>query len=303
MSDRTPFSVQPEAQPSALLSVDDLSVSYGGGEGRGAERVEAVRKVSFDIGTGEVVGLVGESGSGKSTIAQAILGLLDKNTATIKGRIQFADNNLFALDTPRWREIRGRRIGMIFQSPESSFNPVASIGEQMIEALRWQRKLSKQEAKQTALSALQELGMPRPEEVMHNYAFELSGGMCQRAALAMVMALAPSLILADEPTASLDVVAQAELIRWLAAVQKKRGFSMLVISHDLNLIARLSDRLLVMHQGRILERGTTQSVLDHPQHDYTKTLINAVPRLTEPALRPNSTPPVNLEPQDNKPPK
>lgn len=267
MSDKTP-----------LLSVNDLSVSYGFGE----DRVDAVRKVSFDVGAGEVVGLVGESGSGKSTVAQSILGLLDQNTATTCGSIQFAGENLFTYDSRRWRAVRGRRIGMIFQSPDSSFNPVTTIGEQMVEALRWHLKLIKADAENVALTALKDVGMPRPEEVMHNYAFELSGGMCQRAALAMVMALKPSLVLADEPTASLDVVAQAELVRWLGLIQKTRGFAMLVISHDLNLIARLVDHLLVMNQGEVLERGDAQAVLNNPQHAYTAELVNAVPRLTDP---------------------
>ena len=265
---------------SPLLSIDDLCVSYGPRE----NRVNAVRNVSFDIGAGEVVGLVGESGSGKSTVAQSILGLLDQRNTSIDGTIEFAGENLFSYDSRRWGAVRGRRIGMIFQSPESSFNPIVTIGEQMFEALRWHMALSKAEAKHAALTALKNVGMPRPEEVIHNYAFELSGGMCQRAALAMVMALKPSLVLADEPTASLDVVAQAELVRWLALTQKQQGFAMLVISHDLNLISRLADRLLVMYHGEILERGGTHSVLHNPQHTYTEELINAVPRLTQPTV-------------------
>lgn len=260
-----------------LLSVDKLSVSYGSGN----ERVDAVCEVSFAVRPGEVIGLVGESGSGKSTVAQSILGLLDQNTATTSGSIHFTNDNVFSYDSRRWNAVRGRRIGMIFQSPVSSFNPITTIGEQMIEALRWHRDLNKTQAKEATLQALKEVGMPRPTEVIHNYAFELSGGMCQRAALAMTLSLEPSLILADEPTASLDVVAQAELVRWLTLIQKKRGFAMLVISHDLNLIARLADHLLVMYQGEVLERGSAKSILTHPQHTYTQALVNAVPRLTQ----------------------
>jgi ABC-type glutathione transport system ATPase component len=276
MSDKTP-----------LLSVNNLSMTYGFGE----DRVDAVRKVSFDVDVGEVIGLVGESGSGKSTVAQTILGLLDQSSTTTSGTIQFAGENIFTYDSRRWERVRGRRIGMIFQSAVSSFNPVTTIGEQMVEALRWHMALSKTEANKAAFTALNDVGMPRPEEVMYNYAFELSGGMCQRAALAMVMALKPSLVLADEPTASLDVVAQAELVRWLGSIQKKRGFSMLVISHDLNLISRLADRLLVMYEGKIIERGRAQSVLTNPQHAYTEELVNAVPRLTKPtAVTTTATP-------------
>ena len=264
-------------QSSPLLAVNNLFVEYGSG----SDTVSAVSDVSFDIDKGEVVGLVGESGSGKSTVAQSMLGLLDQSNARTSGTIQFEGDNVFSYDARRWREVRGRRIGMIFQSPESSFNPVATIGAQMVEALRCHTKLSNAEARKEALASLNDVGMPRPAEIMHNYAFELSGGMCQRAALAMVMSLKPSLVLADEPTASLDVVAQAELVRWLGKIQKERGFAMLVISHDLNLIARLADRLLVMHRGEVLERGEAQAVLSRPQHSYTKQLINAVPRLTE----------------------
>lgn len=260
-----------------VLSVDQLSVSYGTGKGK----LEAVHQVSFNIYPGEVVGLVGESGSGKSTIAQSILGLLEANNTAISGSIKFCGENIFSYDSRQWGSVRGRRIGMIFQSPVSSFNPVATIGQQIIEALCWHLQMSKAQATQAALAALEEVGMPRPQEIMHNYAFELSGGMCQRAALAMVMALKPSLILADEPTASLDVVAQAELVRWLNLIQKKQEFAMLVISHDLNLISRLADRLLVMYQGEILEQGNAQAVLKRPQHKYTAQLINAVPRLSQ----------------------
>lgn len=265
------------SQSTPLLAIQNLSVHYGSG----GEQVAAVRDVSFDVHAGEVVGLVGESGSGKSTIAQSILGLLDSQSTHTQGQIQFLTDSVFSYDDAQWGKVRGGQIGMIFQSPTSSFNPITTIGEQIIEALRWHLKLNRRQATQAALEALTEVGMPRPEQVMDNYAFELSGGMCQRAALAMVMALKPTLILADEPTASLDVVAQAELVRWLAHIQKKQGFAMLIISHDLNLIARLADRLLVMYQGEILERGQAQCILSNPQHPYTAKLIRAVPRLSE----------------------
>lgn len=260
----------------ALLQVHQLSVWYG----VGADEVRAVDDVSFTIHEREVVGVVGESGSGKSTVAQAILGLLDRRTTMNAGRIELEGDNVFSFDERRWGTVRGRRIGMMFQSPESSFNPAATIGAQISEALRWHDGLSRTAARQSALQALQQVGMPRPEEIMHNYAFELSGGMCQRAALALVMALQPALVLADEPTASLDVLAQAELVRWLARMQKQNGFAMLVISHDLNLIARLAQRVLVMYGGRILEHGATASLLSNPQHPYTVQLLTAVPRLT-----------------------
>lgn len=265
-----------------LLAVNNLSVRYGASNSARDGGVDAVRNVSFTISAGEMVGLVGESGSGKSTIAQSILGLLDQSSTTTQGNIQFNGDDVFTYDSRRWRTVRGRQIGMIFQSPMSSFNPVMTIGQQMVEVLRCHRALSKAEAKKLALTALNDVGMPRAEAVMEHYAFELSGGMCQRAALAMVMALKPALILADEPTASLDVVAQAELVRWLSLIQKKQGFAMLIISHDLNLMARLADRLVVMYQGKILEQGAAKSLLENPQHAYTAKLINAIPRLTEP---------------------
>ncbi|MCH2040102.1 MAG: ABC transporter ATP-binding protein [Saccharospirillaceae bacterium] len=265
-----------------LLSVDHLSVCYGSG----AAAVHAVCDVSFAIAPGEIVGLVGESGSGKSTIAHAAMGLLNQDVSghsglSVGGDIQFKGRSLLT-EKSHLNRVRGRHIGMMFQSSHSAFNPQMTIGQQMAEAIRWHLKLNKSQALQLALTTLQDVGMPRPEEILHNYAFELSGGMCQRAALAMVMALQPSLILADEPTASLDMVVQAELVRWLADIQKKRGFAMLMISHDLNLIARLADRLLVMYQGEVLEQGDTHSVLTQPQHPYTAELLNAIPRLTQP---------------------
>jgi ABC-type dipeptide/oligopeptide/nickel transport system ATPase component len=266
----------PASNSDTLLDVRQLSIWYAATKAK----IHAVDHVSFTIHAGEVLGLVGESGSGKSTIAQAILGLHDAQSTSINGEIEFNGRNIFSFDEHDWESVRGRRIGMLFQSPESSFNPVATIGEQISEALRWHQKLTGPDAWQCARDALLQVGMPRHDEVMHNYAFELSGGMCQRAALALVMALQPALIIADEPTASLDVIAQAELVRWLVQIQRQRRFAMLVISHDLNLIARLANRVLIMRNGRILEQGNTSEVLTNPQHPYTRQLLTAVPRLS-----------------------
>lgn len=259
----------------SLLAVRDLSIRYstaGGG-------VQAVDHVSISIRRGEVVGIVGESGSGKSTVALAVLGLLDQDTAALTGDIEFEGTSLVNLPRRDWQGVRGRRIGMIFQSPEASFNPIATIGAQICEAIACHFAVSKREARERALAALNQVGMPRAAEVMHSYAFELSGGMCQRAAMAMTLALRPSLLLADEPTASLDVLAQAELVGWLTATQRRQGFSMMVISHDLAMISRVAHRVVVMYGGRVVETGATDAVMARPRHPYTSRLLNAVPRL------------------------
>ncbi|WP_319381530.1 ABC transporter ATP-binding protein [Thiomicrorhabdus sp.] len=260
----------------SMLSIRNLSIDYK----NGCEWVKAVKGVSMHIAAGEVVGLVGESGSGKSSVAQAILGLMDGKSTVLKGDIRFCGEPVLNYDNNRWCEIRGRKIGMVFQSPMSSFNPASTIGEQMIEAICWHGKFDESAAYQLAVQALQEVGMPRPEEIMRHYAFELSGGMCQRAALALAIVLEPELVVADEPTASLDVVAQAELIKWLKKLQAARGFAMLIISHDFNLISRLTDRTFVMFRGDLVETGETKNLLSNPQYEYTARLIDAVPKLS-----------------------
>ena len=276
---------------SPLLAVSNLKSSYFTGRGV----ISAVDGVSFDLYQGQTVGIVGESGSGKSTLALSLLGLLERPGRVVAGEIRFAGKNLRTLNETEWREVRGRQIGMIFQSPEASFNPVATVGEQMCEALITHQRLTQASASEKAHDALAIVGMPRPREILKSYAFELSGGMCQRAALGLALSLNPTLLLADEPTASLDVLAQEEMIRLFKEMQKRLNLSMVIISHDLGLIGKVAARIIVMYAGKIVEAGPTWQVLRTPRHPYTRGLLASQLRL-DPEPRPiptmAGTPPV-----------
>lgn len=258
-----------------LLSVRNLKCHYM--TGRGA--VRAVDGISLDVDAGEVIGIVGESGSGKSTLALSVLGLLDRPGRVGEGTISFKGRDLRALSEDSWCEVRGRRIGMIFQSPEASFSPTATIGRQMTEILQVHRGMNKHAAQAAAEQVLTKVGMPRPGEILENYPFELSGGMCQRAALALAISLQPELLLADEPTASLDLLAQAEITQLLIDMRHQYRLAMIIISHDLGLVSRMADRVMIMYAGRIVESGPTIQVLQSPRHPYTQALLASIPRL------------------------
>lgn len=260
-----------------LIEVDNLAIDYR--LPRGALR--AVDGVGFRVEDGEVLGIVGESGSGKSTLATALLGLLDFSGRVVSGSIRFQGRDLARCGEREWRELRGRRLGMIFQSPQDTFSPTTTIGRHIEEALRTHYRLGAAEARGRALEALDLVKMPRAAEVMKSYAFELSGGMCQRASLALALALEPAVLVADEPTSSLDLLAQVEIARLLDDLRARLGLSMIVISHDIGLIGRLADRVAVMHQGRMVEIGATASVLSAPGHAYTERLLSSVIGLTE----------------------
>lgn len=255
-----------------LIEVDDLTIEYG--LPRGVLR--AVEGVSFSLGEREVLGIVGESGSGKSTLASALLGLLDFSGRIVAGGVRFEGRDVTSLDEGAWRGLRGKRVGAIFQSPQDTFSPTATIGRHIEEALRTHSALSASAARLRALEALDLVRMPRSSEVMKSYAFELSGGMCQRAALALALALEPAVLVADEPTSSLDLLAQVDIARLLDDLRARLGLSMIVISHDIGLIGRLADRVAVMHQGRMVEIGAAASVLSAPSHAYTERLLSSV---------------------------
>ncbi len=260
---------------SPLLQVDHLSAEYTARTGT----VRAVEDVTFSLFSGEVLGVVGESGSGKSTLALALAGLLDRPGRVVEGEITFNGLTLSELDERQWRSIRGRQIGLIFQSPDSTFNPIAPIGRHLEEAIAAHRPASAGELRAFAKDALALVKMPRLDAVLGSYAFELSGGMCQRAALALALALRPTLVIADEPTSSLDLLAQAEITTLLSELRTTLRLSMIVISHDIGLIARLADRVAVMYAGRIVEIGLAEDVLSRPRHPYTKGLLASLPRL------------------------
>jgi peptide/nickel transport system ATP-binding protein len=275
----------------ALLAVRDLAVAFRADEGT----VEAVRGVGFDVPAGRTVALVGESGSGKTVISQAIMGILPRRAAITGGRILFRDPaqpatelDLAALgpDSPEYRRIRGGRISIIFQEPMSSLSPVHTIGDQVGEALALHRPVGKEEVRERTVRMLARVGFPDPEHAYGCYPFELSGGLRQRAMIAMALICEPALLIADEPTTALDVTIQAQILKLMADLQRELGIAILFITHDLGVVANIADSMVVLYRGRVMERGPMRSLLARPQHPYLQGLLRAVPRLHTPAGQP-----------------
>jgi peptide/nickel transport system ATP-binding protein len=261
-----------------LLSVRDLTVTFAA---HGAT-AHAVRGVDFDLAAGETLGIVGESGSGKSVTALAIMGLLASN-ATISGSIKLNGRELVGMDRRGLRRIRGKEVGMVFQDPLTSLNPVIPIGKQLAEALRIHNPgLSRRDARERSIELLMMVSIPDPLRRLANYPFELSGGMRQRVMIAMAMANEPSLVIADEPTTALDVTIQAQVLEVLQALQRQHHIGVILITHDLGVVAGLVQRLLVMYAGRIVESGSVDPVFDVPGHPYTRGLLACLPRLDRP---------------------
>ncbi|MEO5955764.1 MAG: ABC transporter ATP-binding protein [Nitrospiraceae bacterium] len=258
-----------------LLSLSDLKSYYDSAAGT----IRAVDGVSLDLYAGEILGIVGESGSGKSTLSLSLLGLLDPPGRIAGGELWFQGEDLLALDESGWQNIRGKKIGMIFQSPEGSFNPISTIGQQIAEALQAHRTLSRREAEAEAEMALALVRMPQPREIFERYPFELSLGMCQRASLALALSLHPAVLIADEPTASLDIVSQAAMASLFLELQATHNLSLIIISHDLGLVRTIADRVVVMHAGKIVEEGPSDQVLEAPRHPYTQGLVSSELRL------------------------
>ena len=261
----------------ALLQVEDLRVRF---RRRGAE-TEVVRGVSFEIAAGETLGLVGESGSGKSVTAMSVLQLLPYPAAYHpSGRIRFEGVDLLGANDSDLQKIRGNRIGMIFQEPMSSLNPVLTIGEQIVEVLAAHSQITRKAANARALALLQRVRLPEPERRLRSYPFEMSGGQAQRAMIAIALANDPALLIADEPTTALDVTVQAQILGLLRDLQRELGLAMLLISHDLNLVRKMADRVCVMQDGCIVETGRSAKVFATPEHPYTRMLLDAQPRGT-----------------------
>ncbi|MGO4547383.1 ABC transporter ATP-binding protein [Paenibacillus sp. 2TAB23] len=261
-----------------LLQVNDLSVSFFSHD----KEIEAVRHVSFEVHKGETLGIVGESGSGKSVTARTIMRLLPSPPSMVKnGEVLFQGQNLAFKSDKEMEGIRGRDIGMIFQDPMSSLNPTMRIGKQIEESLIKHRKLNKQQAKAEAIEMLKLVGIPNSEARYLQYPHEFSGGMRQRVMIAIALACRPSLLIADEPTTSLDVTIQAQILNQMKDIQKQLGTSIILITHDLGVVAGMCDRVVVMKDGEIVETGTTEQIFANPQHPYTIKLLNALPRLNE----------------------
>jgi oligopeptide/dipeptide ABC transporter ATP-binding protein len=259
-----------------LLRIDDLRVRFKSGAGF----VEAVNGVSYDIERGETLAVVGESGCGKSVTAMAILGLLPKPPASIdSGSIEFLGEDLLKASPERLRRVRGNQISMIFQEPMTSLNPVFSVGNQIGESLDLHRNLEPDEARAEARRLLELVGIPDPEARLDEYPHQLSGGMRQRVMIAMALACRPTLLIADEPTTALDVTVQAQILELLARLQQSLGMSILLITHDLGVVAETARRVVVMYAGAVVERAFTEDLFESPRHPYTAGLFLSLPRL------------------------
>jgi peptide/nickel transport system ATP-binding protein len=268
-----------------LLSVSDLRVGFVTEGGL----VQAVDGVSFELAPGEVLAIVGESGSGKSVTAQTIVGLTGSPNARIEGSIRLGGAELVGADERELQQVRGERVGMVFQDPMTSFNPVYRIGRQLTEAMPAHRpEVSRGEARARAIELLGSVGLPSPERQAGRYPYELSGGMRQRALIAMALMLEPEILIADEPTTALDVTIQAQILDLLRRLNRERGLATILITHDFGVVAEMADRVLVMHEGRIVERGGLDEVFYAPRDPYTRKLLGAVVRLDQaPPLRPS----------------
>ena len=272
------MSAQPQPRHEPLLHVDDLQLEFKTRAGT----VPVIRDLQLSLEPGKTLGIVGESGCGKSMTALSIMRLVPSPPGKITGgRILFEGQDLLTLPERDMRSLRGNRIGMIFQEPMTSLNPVFTIGNQITEALQLHEDLDGRQARQRAIEALHAVQIPSPEKRIDEYPHQLSGGMRQRAMIAMAIACRPALLIADEPTTALDVTVQAQIFELLRDVQKQTGNSMILITHDMGAIAEMADHVVVMYAGRAVEAGPVREILKNPQHPYTAGLIRCVPHLKD----------------------
>jgi peptide/nickel transport system ATP-binding protein len=250
-----------------------------------------LRRVSLAVDEGRVHGVVGESGAGKSTIAKAILGIVPPQIRLTSGLINFEGRNLLALPRNELRKLLGRDIALVPQDPATALNPSRRIAVQMTDGLRLKRRLSSRDARRRARSLLEEVQIRDPERVLASYPHQLSGGMRQRVLIATAFGLEPKLVIADEPTTALDVTVQKQILRLIRALQERHGTSILFISHDLGVVAKICDQVTVMYMGKVMEQGITADVLTNPRHAYTKALLAANPRYDQPETGLQPTPP------------
>ena len=260
-----------------LLEVQDLTTTFRIGVGK----VQAVRGISFHVDEGEFLGIVGESGSGKSVTMLSVMGLLPDYAEVSAASIRFDDRELTALSRKAQRSLHGKEIGMVFQDPMTSLNPLFTVRQQLTETLRIHLKLSRREANARALELLREVEIPAPEERLRQYPHELSGGMRQRVMIAMAIACSPKLIIADEPTTALDVTIQAQILDLLENLKKKSGASVVMITHDLGVIASMCSRIMVMYGGLICEEGPAREIFYRPKHPYTWGLLKSIPKISD----------------------
>jgi oligopeptide/dipeptide ABC transporter ATP-binding protein len=262
-----------------LLEVEDLHTSFRTGRGT----VRAVDGVSFTVDRGKTLGIVGESGSGKTVLARSIMGLLPLRDVIRSGTVHFAGHDLTAMEPAQLRQVWGAELSMIFQDPMTALNPVKRIGRQITESLRLHLGMDRSEANANAIELLRQVGIPSPEERIRWYPFQLSGGMRQRVMIAIALACAPRLVMADEPTTGLDVTVQAQILDLLADLQRERHMAVILVTHDLGVVAGRADEIVVMYAGRIVERAPTHTLFHDTHMPYTQALMDSIPRLADPS--------------------
>lgn len=267
-----------EQMSNTVLEVKDLKTHFFTDHGR----IPAVDGINFHIDKGEILGIVGESGCGKSVTSLSVMGLLPSPPGKIVGgTIAFEGEDITHATERRYRKLRGNDIAMIFQEPMTSLNPLFTIGEQLIEAIRLHNRMSKSKARQRTIELLKQVGLPRAEELVDDYPHQLSGGMRQRVMIAMAMASDPKVLIADEPTTALDVTIQKQILTLMKKLNKETGTAIMLITHDLGVVAQMCDRIAVMYSGKIVEEGTVQDIFKNPQHPYTRGLLKSVPDMRE----------------------
>ena len=275
-----------------LLSVKDLHTSFTTDHGE----VQAVNGVSFNLDAGKVLGIVGESGSGPSVTAYSIMQILADNGRITSGEILYKGEDISRWGESKMQDFRGKCCSIIFQDPMTSLNPVFTIGSQIAEAVLLHTKSSKHEAMEKALEMLKLVGINEPEKRLKQYPYELSGGMRQRVMIAMALACEPDILIADEPTTALDVTIQAQILELMQSLQKKLGMAIIMVTHDLGVIAEMCDEIVVMYGGRFCERGTADEIFYNPRHEYTRGLLRSIPNITnmKERLVPISGTPINM---------
>ena len=254
-----------------LLEVKNLHIQYAG--------IEMVHGISFSLDSGEVLSLVGESGSGKTSVIRAILGCLPHEGRVNEGEIIFSGVNMLKNTPKMWRDISGRNISMIFQDSGSMMNPIRTIGSQFVEYILEHSSMDPQKAEKEAKEMLDKMQLPNPDTIMDSFPFELSGGMRQRVGVAMAMFFRPQLLLADEPTSALDVTTQAQVVKELMKICREDGTAIILVTHNLGVATYMSDKIMVMQNGHVVEEGTSEAIIENPQANYTKELLHSVPQI------------------------
>lgn len=259
----------------SVLEVSNLATCFTGSAGV----VKAVNGVTFAVKAGQTLGVVGESGCGKSVMCLSLVGLIGPPGRIVSGEVWLNGQDLLQLSPKEIRRVRGREIALVFQDPMTSLNPILTVGTQLTETIVSHEEVSKAEARRRALELLARVGLPDPERLMRRYPFQLSGGMCQRVMIAMALSLQPKVLIADEPTTALDVTVQAQILAELKRLQKELGMAIVLITHDLGVVAAMADEVAVMYAGSIVEYGPTVEIFASPGHPYTRALLRSVPRL------------------------